>query len=220
MSLFMFGRTISWLSLRLLIFYDTNILFACLMGEAGNHVSRGASCGGYRTSRSSREEVGENVAVIMISADGSWKAATESNDQRDHRTSINVPEVLSQQEKCTANDAPDIMELSDGDDEMDIVGASENECLKPLLVNYENQLRNLCTDGVNQSHTSHAEDAHGNTISGSAPTNSMLSPVLADATSPALISKYENSMPSYCYVGSRMVYTLLRGRIGLLRVFM
>ncbi|XP_074333618.1 uncharacterized protein LOC141671325 isoform X2 [Apium graveolens] len=132
------------------------------------------------------EEVGENVAVVMITADGSWKAATESNDQRDHKTSINVPEVLSQQEKCTANGSPDIMDLSDGDDEMDIVGASENECLKPLLADYENQLRNLCTGRVNQSHASHAEDAHGNAISGSAPTNSMLSPVLTDAISPAL----------------------------------
>ncbi|KAL8102177.1 hypothetical protein AgCh_026900 [Apium graveolens] len=102
------------------------------MGEAENPVSRGASCGGYRTSGSSREEEGENVAVVMISAEGSWKAATESNDQRDHatesndqrdhKTSINVPEVLSQQELCTENDAPDLMFLSDGDDEMDMKG--------------------------------------------------------------------------------------------------
>ncbi|KAL8145621.1 hypothetical protein AgCh_003677 [Apium graveolens] len=42
------------------------------------------------------EEVGENVVVVMISADGSWKAATESNDQSGHNTSIDVPEVLSQ----------------------------------------------------------------------------------------------------------------------------
>lgn len=126
----------------------------------------------------------------MISADGSWKAATESNDQRDHQASINVSEVLPQQEsRCTANGVPDIMDLSDGDDEMDIVGVSENECLKPLLATYENQLRNLCTTntgGVNQSRTSHAEDARGNATSGSAPTNHLLSPVLTDAISPAL----------------------------------
>ncbi|KAK1367551.1 E4 SUMO-protein ligase PIAL2 [Heracleum sosnowskyi] len=136
------------------------------------------------------EEVAENVAVVKISADGSWKAATESNDQRDQKTSIDVPESLLQQEpNCTANGSPDIMDLSDGDDEMDIVAASENECLKPLLATYEDQLRNLCTTGtggVNQNRMSHAKDAQGNGISGSSPTNYMPSPVLTDAASPAL----------------------------------
>lgn len=124
----------------------------------------------------------------MISADGSWKAATESNDQRDQKTSINVPEVLPQQESnCTPTGVPDIMDLSDGDDEMDIVGASENECLKPLLATYEDQLRKLFTTGtggVNQNRTSHAEDAQEYGIS--APTNYTLSPVLTDAVSAAL----------------------------------
>ncbi|KAL1834775.1 hypothetical protein ACET3Z_004426 [Daucus carota] len=136
------------------------------------------------------EEVGENVAVVMISADGSWKAATESSDQRDQKTSINVPEVPSQEEpNCTANAVPDIMDLSDGEDAMDTVGASGNECLKPLLATYENQLRYLCTTntgGDNQNRTSHAENAQANGITGSAPTNYMLSPVLTDAVSPAL----------------------------------
>ncbi|KAL8101867.1 E4 SUMO-protein ligase PIAL2-like isoform X2 [Apium graveolens] len=146
------------------------------------------------------EEVGVNVAGVMISADGSWKAATESNDPSDKQhdkssNCIQVVHVLPQEEpKCTAaNDLPDIMDLTEEDNEINIVSDGENECVNPLLAHNQDQLSNPCTTSWNASHlpmngseTSGGRiDAQVNGVSVSAPT-SYTSPVLTDAISPAL----------------------------------
>ncbi|KAK1372342.1 E4 SUMO-protein ligase PIAL2 [Heracleum sosnowskyi] len=162
------------------------------------------------------EEVGVNVAGVMISADGSWKAATESNDQSDKqhdKTSNCIQDVLvlpQQEPKCAAaNDLPDIMDLTEEDNEINTLSAGENESANPLLVHNQDQLSNPCTtstDAINQNTSLQIEDCywsgvylpmHGSETSGGridaqvngvsvSATTSYTSPVLTDAISPAL----------------------------------
>lgn len=168
------------------------------------------------------EEVGENVADVIISADGSWKAVIESNDQTDkqHDKILNCnPDVVPQQESASiANAPPEILDLTEGADEMDAVSTCEHEDLKPFSAN--NQCQSIVknstinqditnTSALNQNTPSHIEDdfwagiylstmygqgtsnasldalSNGG-VSEFAPINHMLSPVLTDATSPAL----------------------------------
>lgn len=161
--------------------------------------------------------MGSSVAGVMISADGSWKTATESNDQSDKqhdKTSNCIPDILGlpqQQPNCTAaNGLPDIMDLTEEDDEMDIVSACPNECINPLLVHNQDLLSNPCTTSANaikQNPPLQIEDCHrsgvylpmhgSETLGGridsqvngvpvSACTSYMISTVLTDAISPAL----------------------------------
>lgn len=158
--------------------------------------------------------MGVNVAGVMISADGSWKAATESNDQSDKqhdKTSNCVPDVivLPQEEPKATNNIPDIMDLTEEDNEINIVSAGENECVNSHLAHNQDQLSNPCTtstNAINQNTPLQIEDCYrsgvylpmnGSEISGgridaqvngvsvSAPT-SYTSPVLTDAISSAL----------------------------------
>lgn len=166
------------------------------------------------------EEVGVNVAGVMIFADGSWKAATESIDQSDKQTSNCIQDVLvlpEEEPKCTAaNDLPDIMDLTEEDNEINIVRAGENECVNPLLAHNLDQLSNPCTtstNAINQSTSLQREDCYWsgvylpmngsetsagridalvNGVPVSAPTN-YTSPVLTDAISPALNREPEGS---------------------------
>ncbi|XP_017237143.1 E4 SUMO-protein ligase PIAL2 isoform X2 [Daucus carota subsp. sativus] len=158
------------------------------------------------------EDVGVNVAAVMISADGSWKAATESNNQSDtqHEETSNctLDDIVLPQ--CTVtNRLPPIMDLTEEVDVMDIVSDGENECVNPLLAHKQDQLSNPCTKStnvINQSTPLQFKDCYGsgvylpihgsetsdgridaqvNAVSVSAPT-SHVSPVLTDAISPAL----------------------------------
>uniref|UniRef100_A0A5B7AMW3 Putative E3 SUMO-protein ligase pli1 n=1 Tax=Davidia involucrata TaxID=16924 RepID=A0A5B7AMW3_DAVIN len=161
-------------------------------------------------------EVGENVADVIISADGSWKAVMESNDHKDQshdKTSNCQPNGPTQQESTNFKDAvPDILDLTEGDDGMDVMGTCETEDRKPLLSNLQSQFNvtnlTIPTDAseVNRNNASPIEDdfwsgiflstyglgtssARSDVVVGGsepAPTNFMLSPVLTDAVSPAL----------------------------------
>uniref|UniRef100_A0A5B7APQ5 Putative E3 SUMO-protein ligase pli1 n=1 Tax=Davidia involucrata TaxID=16924 RepID=A0A5B7APQ5_DAVIN len=116
-------------------------------------------------------EVGENVADVIISADGSWKAVMESNDHKDQshdKTSNCQPNGPTQQESTSFSDAvPDILDLTEGSDDMDVAGIRETEDRKPLLANLQSpsSVTNLtsCAEmynmsEVNRNTASHIED--------------------------------------------------------------
>ncbi|XP_062074447.1 E4 SUMO-protein ligase PIAL2-like [Humulus lupulus] len=74
------------------------------------------------------KDVGKDIADVIISTDGSWKAVMENADQSDkaHDTNLDCSkETTELQESTTPNDVPDILDLTgddndDDDDEMDI----------------------------------------------------------------------------------------------------
>ncbi|KAK2984589.1 hypothetical protein RJ640_018967, partial [Escallonia rubra] len=156
------------------------------------------------------KEVGGNVTDVIISADGSWKAVAKSGD---HIDKSHIKTSISEQDGSMLQES--ILDLTQGDDEMDI-DAYENEDRKPVLPmqsqSYVNTLA-VNRDATNtnersQTTASHIEDdfwsgiylstydsgaSSGRSdaqISGGvfeyAPTNFMPSPVLTDAISPAL----------------------------------
>ncbi|XP_057967545.1 E4 SUMO-protein ligase PIAL2 isoform X2 [Malania oleifera] len=164
-------------------------------------------------------EMGENVADVIISADGSWKAVSESNDTKDqpHDQSLNCQEGSERRDiNSFSNAHSNVLDLTEGDDEMDSMGTCEIEERKPSIGNMQNhfvtnptgppQLNS--TSEVNQNNASQVEDDywagiffpdHGSSssavrsdapflggISGPSPANTMLSPVLTDAITPAL----------------------------------
>ncbi|WJZ81908.1 hypothetical protein VitviT2T_001717 [Vitis vinifera] len=87
------------------------------------------------------KEVGENVADVIISADGSWKAILESNDH------VDQPRVgtLNSQQKgpdlqgstSFSNASPNVWDLTEGDDEMNAFDACEIEDRKPFQSNIQ-----------------------------------------------------------------------------------
>ncbi|RVX04200.1 E4 SUMO-protein ligase PIAL2 [Vitis vinifera] len=87
------------------------------------------------------KEVGENVADVIISADGSWKAILESNDH------VDQPRVgtLNSQQKgpdlqgstSFSNASPSVWDLTEGDDEMNAFDACEIEDRKPFQSNIQ-----------------------------------------------------------------------------------
>ncbi|CBI34397.3 unnamed protein product, partial [Vitis vinifera] len=89
------------------------------------------------------KEVGENVADVIISADGSWKAILESNDH------VDQPRVgtLNSQQKgpdlqgstSFSNASPNVWDLTEGDDEMNAFDACEIEDRKPFQSNIQVQ---------------------------------------------------------------------------------
>ncbi|KAL6986318.1 hypothetical protein U1Q18_019685 [Sarracenia purpurea var. burkii] len=176
------------------------------------------------------KEVGENVVDVIISADGSWKAVMDSDDNTEQprdKTMNSQQDVSVQQNASNVSIVtPDIFDLTEGDDEMNVVHTSETQDRKPILDNLQNQpsIRNVTipvgmnsTSELNQ-YAVHIEDDFwtgmflstcGSVssgprsdaqmvggVSGSAPTNFMLSPVLTDAVSPALNREPEPSRES------------------------
>ncbi|KAM7525808.1 hypothetical protein LguiA_015710 [Lonicera macranthoides] len=173
------------------------------------------------------KEVGENITDVIISADGSWKAVMETDEHTDklnQKTSICKHDGSTDQENNinSSNSPLDIMDLTEGDDPMDVINTFEIEDRKPT-VNFQSQpsgqnpivnpLTNNTTE-VNPNNSTPIEDefwsgiylstygmgmSSGNPdsqiiggVSESTPTNMMLSPVLTDAVSPAL-----NREPAY-----------------------
>ncbi|GMH22678.1 hypothetical protein Nepgr_024521 [Nepenthes gracilis] len=144
------------------------------------------------------QEVSEDVIDVIISADGSWNAATSSTDHRDEpREAILNPlqEGLEQQESYgVSNDPPDVCDLTRGDDDMAIAGHSEREDCKPVVIPDPQILRN--TSEVDQSAVTQIDDQWSPTMllpasislgTISQPlANFVPQPVLTDAVSPAL----------------------------------
>ncbi|BBH03405.1 RING/U-box superfamily protein [Prunus dulcis] len=143
-------------------------------------------------------EVGKNVAEVIISMDGSWKAVLENDDDVDRAYDKGLPKESSQQEESTrvSTALANVLDLTEDDTEMDTVSACETEDVKPLSN----------TNRVNQTVAAHLEDdfwsgiffANGSLASGirsdtqmggviphTGPAN-LQSPVLTDAVSPAL----------------------------------
>ncbi|CAB4310411.1 unnamed protein product [Prunus armeniaca] len=143
-------------------------------------------------------EVGKNVAEVIISMDGSWKAVLENDDDVDRAYDKGLPKESSQQEESTrvSTALANVLDLTEDDTEMDTVSACETEDVKPLSN----------TNKVNQTVAAHLEDdfwsgiyfANGSLASGirsdtqmggviphTGPAN-LQSPVLTDAVSPAL----------------------------------
>ncbi|KAK2664159.1 hypothetical protein Ddye_002733 [Dipteronia dyeriana] len=151
-------------------------------------------------------EVGENVTDVIISADGSWRAVFESDDNGDtHNNTSSRNKERSEQPESTdcMNCDPVVLDLTTNDEDMDAATADEIEDTKPpLLSNLHSQ-----NVGVNHIVDIHSENnfrsagLHSNgpaAISGvsdarndggiSEPNlaNQMTSPILTDAISPAL----------------------------------
>lgn len=118
-------------------------------------------------------EVGEDVADVMVSIDGSWKAVMENNSHSDHPDDIITPiEGPSQRERTNfSNTVSNILDLTDIDDEIE-AAPQESEDRKPNLQNL-NQNENLSIPmnlpeppdsnrsldaNQNQSGASHLED--------------------------------------------------------------
>ncbi|XP_059645391.1 E4 SUMO-protein ligase PIAL1 isoform X1 [Cornus florida] len=112
-------------------------------------------------------EVEKNVADVIIAADGSWKAVTESNDQKDlpHDRPSDGPAL---QKSTSFSDAvPDILDLTEETDEMDVMGTCETEDRKPVLANVlcQTNSKNLTVPAefnnpseISQNNASHVED--------------------------------------------------------------
>ncbi|ESR52700.1 hypothetical protein CICLE_v10024541mg [Citrus x clementina] len=172
---------------------------------------KGHSCRHHQVLR----EVGENVADVIISADGSWKAIMEADDNVDQahdRILSSEKEGCEHQESAAvANSNPVILDLTKNDDEIDAMSTGEIEDVKPdlhsqpvstnltmpseLISTVQADQNFVTTDddfwaGILYPDGSASSDARsdGQTVGGvSAPssTSFMVSPVLTDAISPA-----------------------------------
>ncbi|KAF5935316.1 hypothetical protein HYC85_026445 [Camellia sinensis] len=158
------------------------------------------------------KEVGENVADVIISADGSWKAVEESNDNKDqpHDKMSNCQQdgLVQQKASSSSNAPPDILDLTEGYDEMDVERTCVTQDKKPVLGNLQSQSIPQSMTNTSDQNAAHIEDdfwsgiflptygtgtSSGGSdaqmvggVSVSSPSNYMLSPVLTDAVSPAL----------------------------------
>ncbi|PSS11366.1 E4 SUMO-protein like [Actinidia chinensis var. chinensis] len=170
-------------------------------------------------------EVGENVVDVIISADGSWKAVLETNDNADqpHETNGQQDGPVQDNAGSISNIPPDFMDLTEGDDEMDVVHIFETQDRKPILDNAQSQYGMNNPSELNQNDAPIEDDfwsgiflsTYGSGppsarsdsqlldgVSGSAPTNSLLSPVLTDAVSPALNREPEAFRDSALFAAS------------------
>ncbi|KAJ0048869.1 hypothetical protein Pint_15086 [Pistacia integerrima] len=166
-------------------------------------------------------EVGKNVADVIISADGSWKAVLESDDnmnQAHDKIPSGENEGSEQQEPPGfLNPGPNVVDLTKYDDEMDAMILGETEDRKPILTDLQShpvptnisrpsELSN--TVGVNQNAFSQGEDdfwagilsslgpasSSVDSISVPASANFMTSSLLADAISPAITDAISHAL--------------------------
>ncbi|XP_022737522.1 E4 SUMO-protein ligase PIAL2-like isoform X2 [Durio zibethinus] len=161
------------------------------------------------------KDVSEDVSDVIISADGSWKAVLDNDDNVDelHDKILNYQKDGSEQPE-SAKAVPIVLDLTQDDDEVDAMDTIEIEDRKPVVANLQSQsaapkltitpeLTN--TVGVNQNVASHMDEdfwsglysSHGSGISTartdaqvggiseSTPSNFTVSPVFSDAISPA-----------------------------------
>ncbi|GAB4834480.1 hypothetical protein Ancab_032736 [Ancistrocladus abbreviatus] len=81
------------------------------------------------------KEVAENVVDVIISADGSWKAASSSTSCKDEENDGAVnsqQEGPEQQQSSTASQT--VCDLTEGDDEMMTIGPFDQEDCKPVVI--------------------------------------------------------------------------------------
>ena len=101
------------------------------------------------------KEVGDDVADVIISADGSWKAVFENDDHLDQArdTNLNPLKETSEPLESTAvqNALPSVIDLAEDDGTMDIDNICGIEDIKPSLADLSAtpQLNN--TIGINQN---------------------------------------------------------------------
>ncbi|KAH7513866.1 hypothetical protein FEM48_Zijuj11G0028000 [Ziziphus jujuba var. spinosa] len=78
-------------------------------------------------------QVGKDVSDIIISANGSWKAVMDTDDQI-HDSAINCTKKKSEQQESTGllNAPPDVLDLTEDDNEVDVFRTSEIEDRKPF----------------------------------------------------------------------------------------
>ncbi|XP_052208816.1 E4 SUMO-protein ligase PIAL2 isoform X2 [Diospyros lotus] len=161
------------------------------------------------------KEVGENVVDIIISADGSWEAVAENtdNDQPyDKMLNGQQDRPVKQSDTDMSDARPDILDLTEGNDEMDVL-ATEMQDQKPVLSNVQlSSVGNVTAPpGMNNATeinqnaapipdefwsglylSTYGSGAPGarfdaqiaGAVPGSFSTNFMMSPVLTDAVSP------------------------------------
>lgn len=165
------------------------------------------------------KEVGESVTDVILSSDGSWKAVMESNDHTDNpplnKPDLSKDETMLPDSNGISSSSADILDLTEIDDEMDVVATGEIEDHKSLQTNCQNQPSTSNPSEVAQ--TSHMEDVFwsgvylsalesGTSRSSSSvqiggvsepfPTSLMLSPVLTDALIPASVIQGGDSSPN------------------------
>ncbi|KAF8379601.1 hypothetical protein HHK36_029042 [Tetracentron sinense] len=86
-------------------------------------------------------EVGDDVVDVIISADGSWKAVLESDDHTDQLHDRTVSCQQDGSEQCEAkrfsNTPSNLVDLTVGGDENDIMRTSDTEDRKPFQDNFQ-----------------------------------------------------------------------------------
>uniref|UniRef100_A0A2C9WA41 SP-RING-type domain-containing protein n=1 Tax=Manihot esculenta TaxID=3983 RepID=A0A2C9WA41_MANES len=148
------------------------------------------------------KEVGENVADVIISADGSWKAILQNDDNTDQtcKETVNCQkETPGQQEPATSSDLPIVMDLTEDDYRIDVMSISDVEDKKPSQAAL--QSRSLATNltmpnVVGQNVASQVENSfwsdvylnHGSGTSNAGPGIQMVTGTsgITDAVSPVL----------------------------------
>lgn len=146
--------------------------------------------------------MGENVADVIISADGSWKAILENDDNTDQtcKETVNCQkETPGQQEPATSSDLPIVMDLTEDDNRIDVMSTSDVEDKKPSQAAL--QTRSLATNltmpnVVGQNVASQVENSfwsdvylnHGSGTSNAGPGIQMVTGTsgITDAVSPVL----------------------------------
>lgn len=146
--------------------------------------------------------MGENVADVIISADGSWKAILENDDNTDQtcKETVNCQkETPGQQEPATSSDLPIVMDLTEDDYRIDVMSISDVEDKKPSQAAL--QSRSLATNltmpnVVGQNVASQVENSfwsdvylnHGSGTSNAGPGIQMVTGTsgITDAVSPVL----------------------------------
>ncbi|XP_040990726.1 E4 SUMO-protein ligase PIAL2 isoform X2 [Juglans microcarpa x Juglans regia] len=171
-------------------------------------------------------EVGENVDEVIISADGSWKAVLESDGTVDEAT-VKTPNSQKertgwQESTSVSNSLPNVLELTEDNNEMGTVNSNETEDRKPLQaslpvathLNLPPELNRI--NEANQSVAAEVEDdfwpgiyLSSEPMNSSARSNAqrvgsifepvtanlMQSPVLTDAFSPAINQESDFTTP-------------------------
>ncbi|KAI3727671.1 hypothetical protein L6452_16289 [Arctium lappa] len=103
------------------------------------------------------KEVGEDVSYVKISADGSWEAVTESNEH-----TVKPHDAPPLHQETTIQSVDDIMDLTEGDNEMDTHG-DRNVDKKPSPAEFhgEPSVMNSAPMNINNVHRNiapHMED--------------------------------------------------------------
>ncbi|KAI4326887.1 hypothetical protein L6164_019411 [Bauhinia variegata] len=114
------------------------------------------------------KDVGDNVMEVIIRADGSWKAVLE-NDQNVDKTQNKVLDyenehVEQEEPTCSPSAVPDVLDLTNDDDQMEIINVNETEDRKPRQVDLRQSdvvnstSLSVNSAGVNQNVAAQVED--------------------------------------------------------------